>query len=285
MKITLLGTGGPRPDPRRMAAATLVGIGGEHLLFDAGRGVMVQLVRAGVPLDGVGPVFVTHHHFDHIGDLFDVMLNSWIAGRKKPLTIYGPPETGRIVEALTTQVYDKDIAWRSLGEPTFGGWQPIETHDVVAGPVVDTGRWKVSAEVVRHGEGLGLPPAFLARWTCLGYRIEAEGKVVAISGDTVACDGLDRLAHGADVLVQACFLARSEIRGRHFERLADHTLACADTVGKIAARAGVKTLVLTHHRPRGDEAEARALAEIADDVAHDFSGRIVLGHDLMEIDV
>lgn len=64
-------------------------------------------------------------------------------------------------------------------------------------------------------------------------------------------------------------------------------LPCLATsvVSSRAARAGVKTLVLTHHRPRGDEADARALAEIADDVARDFSGCIVLGHDLMEIDV
>jgi ribonuclease Z len=84
------------------------------------------------------------------------------------------------------------------------------------------------------------------------------------------------------VLVQACFLARSEIRGQHFERLAAHTLACADTVGRIAERAGVKTLVLTHHRPRADDS---LLAEIASDVARDFRGIIIMGHDLMEIAV
>jgi ribonuclease Z len=281
MKVTLLGTGGPRPDPTRMATATLVETGGARLLFDAGRGVMVQLVKAGVPLADVGPVFVTHHHFDHIGDLFDVMLNTWMAGRKGTLAVYGPPGTRQIVEALTTQVYDRDIAWRSLGEPTFGGWAPVEATDVVAGPVLETAAFRVSAQLVRHGDGLGLPEAFLRRWTCLGYRVEAEGKAVAISGDTVDCPGLEALAAGADMLVIPCFLARSEIRGEHFERLAAHTLACADTVGRIAARAGVKTLVLTHHRPRPDDS---LLAEIEADVARDFSGRIVMGRDLTEVE-
>lgn len=282
MRITLLGTGGPRPDPRRMASATLVSIGEDHLLFDAGRGVMVQAVKAGVPLAAIGPVFITHHHFDHIGDLFDVFLNSWMAGRRAPLRIFGPPGTQGIVEALTTQVYDRDIAWRSLGEPTFGGWAPVETTDIAAGPVLDTGRWRVSAEIVRHGDGLGFPEPFLRRWTCLGYRIEAEGKVVAISGDTVDCEGLRRLAHGADVLVQVCFLARSEIRGAHFERLARHTLACADTVGRIAAECGVKTLILTHHRPRPDDG---LLDEIRADVARDFAGELIIGQDLTRIDL
>lgn len=187
MEVILLGTGGPRPDPRRMATTTLIRLGDENILFDAGRGVVVQLSKAGVPLGAINTVFLTHHHFDHIGDLYDVMLNSWMHGRKDELRVYGPPDTERLVSTLITQVYDKDIMWRDKGEPSFGGWKPVVATDIVPGPVLDTGRWKISAELVSHGDGLDMPPAFLARWMCLGYRFEAEGKVIAISGDTVPC--------------------------------------------------------------------------------------------------
>ena len=282
MKVVLLGTGGPRPDPRRNATTTLIRCGDENILFDAGRGVVLQLVRAGVPLDAVNPVIITHHHFDHIGDLYDVMLASWMYGRKDALRIYGPPETRRIVDALLTQVYDKDWQWRSAGEPSFGGWKPVIVEDVAPGLVLDTPRGKLSADIVEHGDGLGFAPAFLRRWICYGYRFEAEGKVVAISGDTVACDGVDRLARDADVLVHCCYMASAEIENEHFRRVAQHTLAAGDSVGKIAARANAKTLVLTHHRPRKDE---RMLEELAREVARDFSGRIVIGSDLTEIDV
>jgi ribonuclease BN (tRNA processing enzyme) len=282
VKVILLGTGGPRPDPKRNASTTLIRFGEENILFDAGRGVVNQLVRAGVPLSSVNPVLLTHHHFDHIGDLYDVMLSTWMHGRKEPLRIYGPPETRRIVDALLTQVYDKDWQWRSIGEPSFGGWKPIVVQDVAPGPVLDTGRWKVSAETVVHGDGLGFPEAFLKRWNCYGYRFEAEGKVIAISGDTIDCDGLDRLARNADVLVHCCYMASAEIENDHFRRLVQHTLAAGDTVGKIAARANAKTLVLTHHRPRKDE---RMLDRLAEEVARDFSGRIIIGEDLTEIDV
>ena len=111
---------------------------------------------------------------------------------------------------------------------------------------------------------------------------EAEGKVVAISGDTIPCEGIDRLARDADVLVHCCYMASAEIENEHFRRVAQHTLAAGDTVGKIATRANAKTLVLTHHRPRKDE---RMLDELANEVARDFSGRIVIGNDLTEIDV
>ena len=282
MKVVLLGTGGPRPDPRRNATTTLIRHGDENILFDAGRGVAVQLVKAGVPLSAVNPVFITHHHFDHIGDLYDVMLATWMAGRKDALQIYGPPETERIVNTLVTQVYDKDIYWRAAGEPALGGWKPVVAKDVIAGPVVDVGRWRVRAETVNAWRWPRHPADFLRRWTCLGYRFEADGKVIAISGDTIACEGLDRLASGADVLVQCCYLASAEIDSEHFRRLSRHTLACADSVGKIAAKAGVKTLVLTHHRLRAND---DMLERVAEEVARDFKGRLIVGRDLLEIDV
>lgn len=282
MKIIVLGTGGPRPDPRRMASTVLIRLGAENILFEAGRGVMVQMVRAGVPLGSLRHVFLTHHHFDHIGDLYDVMLNSWLAGRREALEIRGPQETERLVRVLQTEVYDKDIAWRDQGEPTFGGWAPVLAQDIGAGPVLDTGHWRVGAEVVSHGDGLDLSAQLRARWTCLGYRFEAEGKVVAISGDTVPCPGLARLADGADILVQCCFLATPEIEGEHFRRLARHTLACGDSVGRIAAAAGVKTLVLTHHRPRSDDA---MLAALERDVRADYHGRLIIAEDLTAIEL
>ena len=138
MKVILLGTGGPRPDPRRAATTTLIRVGNENVLVDAGRSVVVQMAQAGIPLDRVNPVLLTHHHFDHIGDLYDVMLNSWMHGRKEALRIFGPPETRRIVDALLTQVYDKDWQWRSIGEPSFGGWKPIEATDIEPGAYPET---------------------------------------------------------------------------------------------------------------------------------------------------
>ncbi len=69
MKITLLGTGGPKPDPNRQGFGVLLNIGRDYILFDAGRGVSTQLVRAGIALEIVNSIFITHHHFDHIGNL------------------------------------------------------------------------------------------------------------------------------------------------------------------------------------------------------------------------
>lgn len=282
VSVHLLGTGGPRPDPRRAGPATLVMVGDEPLLFDVGRGVVVQMVKAGLSLADLRHVFITHHHFDHIGDLYDVALSSWGAGRKDALTIYGPPETKRILAALVTQVFDKDIEWRSEGEPVHGGWPPLIGRDVDLGLVQETPQWRVLADQVVHGHGLDFSPAFLKRWRCYGYRVETQGCVVAISGDTVDCAGLRRLAQDADVLVQCCYLAGAEINSEHFRRLAAYTLACGDTVGKIAAECGVKTLVLTHQRPRADDGMLEALER---EVRQSFRGHLVIAADLDRVDL
>jgi ribonuclease Z len=281
VEVILLGTGGPRPDPSRHGPATLVRIGAHHLLFDAGRGVVMQLARAGVPLAAVNPVFLTHHHFDHIMDLADVALASWLEGRPGPLDVIGPAGTVRTVTALVEQVYDRDIEFRAKGEPAIGGWKPVRATDAVPGVVAEGPGWIARAEAVVHGHGLDLSVDFKRRWVCFGYRIEAEAKVIAISGDTVACDGLDRLAQGADLLVQCCYLASGEIGTDHMRQVARSTLACADTVGAIAHRAAVKRLVLTHFRRKPDD----VLATIATDVRREYAGEIVLGHDLLRLTV
>lgn len=277
MKLTLLGTGGPLPDPDRHGAATALRIADEYLLFDAGRGVVLQLARTGIPLDRLH-VFLTHHHYDHIGDLADVILTSWLQGRQQPLPLFGPPGTTAIVTALLGQVYDRDIAFRSTGALALD-WAPVASTDVLRGLVYDSGHWRVYADVVLHGHGLDFPSAFAHRWVCLGYRVEAAGKVITISGDCVACEGLGRLARQADVLVQCCYLARAEITTPALARLARDTIACADTVGDIATQARVKQLVLTHFRQKSEA----MMQELALEVAHDYAGPIILGKDLLEV--
>jgi ribonuclease BN (tRNA processing enzyme) len=272
--ITLLGTGGPRPDVARGATSLVIRAGDDAILIDAGRGVVRQLAAAGVPLATINPVLITHHHYDHIGELHDVILSSWLLGRTQPLRLFGPPETRRIVDTILHRVYDKDIEFR-VHESANGTWPQVQTTDILSGMVCDTPDWRVTAEVVDHGDRLDFPRALKQRWICLGYRFECADGVIAFSGDTVDCPGLRRLAVNADILVHCCYLARAEIDTPQTRRLADYTLACADTVGRIAAEANVGTLILTHHRQKSDA----LMEQMRRDVAQDFGGPVLLGYD------
>jgi ribonuclease Z len=278
MRVITLGTGGPRPDPARNAACTVVEVDGEVLVFDTGRGIVRSFARKPIAFANVAALFVTHHHYDHVGELADFMISSWLGGRRGRLPVFGPPGTARIYSLLLEQVYDRDLEFRTQGERAFGEFAHGEVTEVRAGPVHETGRWRVSCEEMLHGHGLAFGPLFRARWICLGYRIEAEGKTVSISGDGVRSDALVRLARGADLHVQCCYLPASALTSPHLQGLAEHTLACSDTAGRIAAEAGVKRLVLTHFRFMTPD----MLAELERDVRRDFDGPVALADDLDE---
>jgi ribonuclease Z len=257
----------------------VVAIGEDRLLFDCGRGVTIQLLRAGVRLSEVNPVFITHHHYDHIGDLDDMILSTWLEGRRIPLRVYGPSGIREVVDGLLNHVYAKDIMFRDRGEPGVGGWKPVEAVQVDTGVVAETPRWRVTAQRVVHGNGLDIPPQL--EWVALGYRVEADGKVLAISGDTIDCAGLDRLADGADVLVQDCYLADAEITDPHAELLARYVHTTSGVVGKIATRNNVKKLVLTHFREKSEE----LMRSLEADVRRDWDGPLLLGEDLATIEL
>ncbi|GAA4159033.1 MBL fold metallo-hydrolase [Shinella granuli] len=255
----------------------MVEVNGRRLLFDVGRGTLSSLARMDIPITAIDRVFITHHHYDHIGELAELIISSWMEGRTTPVSVFGPPETGAIVETILGKVYDKDIEFR-VAEGGCGDFITPEVTDVSAGKVYDDGEIRVYAEQVRHGDDLPFLDAFRQRWTCLGYRVEAEGKVVSISGDTIECPGVLRLAAGSDLHVQCCWMPTSRALDAFSKHVIRNALASSDTVGKIATQAGVKRLILTHFR----RMDPGFLPIIETEVRADFSGELHLAQDLEE---
>ncbi len=289
MRITLLGTGTPT-NPHRFQSAVLVETGESRLLFDAGRGTVHQMYQAGVEISLVNPVFITHHHFDHINDLFDVIISTAMRGRTHDLEIYGPAGTQKIVRALLEQVYAQDIRFRIEEDKDIrrlgGSWDEhpeaitqVAVKDIGPGLVAETDEWKVFADEVRHGDFSHVPDF---EWPCLGYRVEAEGKVVAISGDTVPCDGIVRLARDADLLVQCCHLPKSSVTNPVTKYLTTAILPSSGQVGAIAAEAGARRMVLTH---LGALISPQNYSELLTDIRQDYQGEVLIGEDLLEIEV
>lgn len=279
--VTLLGTGGPKPDPDRMGPAVLISAGDKNYLIDAGRGVTTRLLQADLQPENLDAIFITHHHFDHIGNLGDLILSIWNNGRVAPLPIYGPHGTAKIITAMITQVYATDIAFRMREAEITGGsltdiTEMLNIHEIGAGGIFDDGTSRFSAAHVCHGHGLGMTHA---QWPCLGYRIETCGKTIAISGDTVDCEGLQTLAENADLLVLCCYLAADEQNDFERDVVSKHILVSSAQAGKIAAKTHVKTLAVTHIRAKSDA----LLNAMKADIEKDFAGNIHIGHDLLQI--
>jgi ribonuclease Z len=272
MDVVTLGTGSPLPTPDRAGPASLVRAAGQHLLFDAGRGVLLRLAAVGLPMPVfLNRVFLTHLHSDHTTDFNDLVTTNWVTTPPDtPLKVTGPVGTSRYAD-LTIAALGADIGYRIAHHEDLTGPPTVEVTEVTEGLAYDEGGVRVTCAPVHH---FPVDPA-------IGYRIEAEGKSVIIAGDTRPCDSVDRLCAGADVYVQTVLRADlvKQFPSPRLQDVLDYHSSCEEAA-ITAQRCGVRTLVLTHFIPGlapGTEHEWRDLAK-----AH-FDGEIVVAEDLSVI--
>jgi ribonuclease Z len=273
MKITLLGTGSPLPDPRRAGPATLVRTDSTCLLADCGRGVLMRLTAAGVLPPMLHGVLVTHLHSDHITDLNDVITTHWImAPQGFPLRIVGPPGMREVVDGIMASLAP-DLRYR-LDHHADLTWTPdLEVTEVTPGDVLALGTATITVGATDHRP---VEPT-------VAFRIDDCGHSVVLGGDGVPCAGLDQLCLGAEAYVQTVIrddLVRLVPSARLQDILDYHSTV--EQAAETATRAGIGTLVLTHYVPSmqpGQEDEWRARA-----AAH-FAGTIVLGDDLTSVEL
>jgi ribonuclease BN (tRNA processing enzyme) len=253
-------------------------IDGTPYVVDCGYGTSSQLLAAGVPLNRLRYLLVTHHHSDHNLELGLVPYNGWVAGLGTPVDAYGPPGT----EAMLRAFFDYmkiDIDTRVVDEGRPDLRRLVTAHDIAApGVVLRNDDVTIRAARVRHPQ---IEHAF-------AYRLDAKDRSIVVSGDTAYSPELVELARGADVLVhEVMYLPAIEAlvaRYPNAARLRQHLVDSHTTpedVGKVAAAAKVKTLVLSHFVP-GDD------TSITDEqwsagVRKHFDGKVIVGRDLMEV--
>jgi ribonuclease BN (tRNA processing enzyme) len=255
----------------RAGPSQVVVADGRCYVVDCGERTSVRLLEAEIRPQRTTRLLFTHLHSDHRLGYAHFAIAGWLQGRED-LLVLGPAGTERHHQLLVGQVYAEDLAYRlSLGrEPS--GLLDAEPRDVGHGVIVEEDDVRITAAWVEHS----VPT--------LAYRFDSGGHSVVISGDTTECQGLIALARGADVLVQDCTLdpvsrtsfAAAPKRRRLWEQLA-HQHCTPAQAARVAAAAGVRTLVLTHFMPLAEPESTLACAR------REFDGEILFGRDLLEI--
>lgn len=257
LAVLLCGTDAPLPDPHRAGACTLIAAGQDLYVVDAGLGSVRNLLTWHVPLARVKGVLLTHFHSDHIGELGELRLQTWVAGRRTPLKVYGPPGVEDVVKGFN-EAYAHDADYRTAhhGE----AFLPREVVDMVpvaipmsgaTAPVFSANGLTVTAIRVDHGP---VKPAY-------GYRFDYAGRSVTLSGDTSFYEPLAVAARGSDVLVheaqsnrlvailgQALLAAGNPRPAKIMHDIPSYHTAPVQAA-RIANDAQAKLLVFTHINP------------------------------------
>ena len=193
LKITLCGTSSPLPAPGRAQACVAVETPDHLYIVDAGSGSAATANLAGIPTVKLRGILLTHYHSDHISDIGDFNLNSWVAGRPEPLQIIGPEGVDRVVEGLNI-TYELDRGYRvahhgeELLKPELG---ILQSRTIEEGIIVDQDGLRITAFEVSHPP---IEPAF-------GYRLDFGNRSVVISGDSLVTDKIIEMSDSVDLVL------------------------------------------------------------------------------------
>lgn len=267
-EVTFLGTGSAVPSHKRWLPSILVRLRGDYLLLDCGEGTQYRILRAGLRVNKLVAILVTHMHGDHVYGLPGLLESLEMWGRSQRLEVWGPRGLSEFLQAA--------LARARLG-------YTLEVKEVKPGTLLSREGYEISAVPVSHkveayayiiqehnlpgrfnekkAEELGIPPSPLRRMLIKGLPVELpDGRVVVpqdvvgpprgglkivYSGDTMPCEALIKAASRADMLIHDATFA-----SEHAEEaeISGHSTAAA--AAECAAKARVKLLLLFHYSNR-----------------------------------
>jgi ribonuclease BN (tRNA processing enzyme) len=296
--LILLGTGGgPGVSLTRAQTASVVLAGGQPYLVDCGYGTVRGLVQAGLRLTDVANVFVSHLHNDHTADLAALLSLKWTGGQTnpQPVAVWGPPGSKAMVDgAIAFFKGDADIRTIDEGRPV----KPesiFKGHDMSAAKITEV--FKDERVTVQAVENTHFPDRAREKMTyrSFAYRFNAPDRSIVFSGDTAYSPALIELARGADVFVceavsmasrQQQLAAAQRGNGGNGESIARHVLethTSTEEVGRMAAEAKVKTVVLYHVIGGPGQRGGSIEDAFVPDVRKYFSGPVIVGADQTRI--
>ena len=281
LKWILLGTGNPLSGYSRAKSSNVLLAGENIILVDCGAGVVRRLIMAGISPNQISHLFFTHHHADHNGGFFDFfsagIFSRETLKRQVPLMVYGPTNTQEVIGKMRESLNIDFQSRKSFNEYS----NKIIYHELNNGVIYNHNDLKVIVFKVNHGN---IKPS-------VGYKFLFEDKVIVYSGDTAPCENIEMFSKDADLLIHESYnmelinqtgsIYGNSDTGRGFkENVFKHSSTIE--VAKLAKKANVKHIVLTHHIPSITPTLVLEKKYIKG-MSNIYSGKITMGRDLMMI--
>jgi ribonuclease Z len=271
-RVTLVGTGGPELTPDRDGEATLVEARGQHLLFDAGRGVLDGLYRSRVRPQEVTQVFLTHLHSDHIEGLPGLWMTPWfLLGRKVPLEVWGPVGTAAMIDGMR-QMFAHDLEHR--GNAVFKReWLDVVVHEVAPGIVYERDGIRIWAISVEHADG---DPAF-------AYRVDTGDSRILMTGDCTYGEGLLEGAGRLDLVVSNVAAGTAEVEAIPRWKPVFAKLMRPEQAAMLFKKTAPRLAVYSHIVKKGLPGAAGDAVVLSRTRAAGYGGPLRMGSDHMRI--
>ena len=252
LKVVVCGSRSPLPSPGRAEACILVEAGDDIYIFDLGNGSMDNLTQYQVPWPNVKAVLITHMHSDHIADLPDAHLQSWIQGRDSPLMVYGPEGINLVTKGFEL-AYSADYQYRN--EHHGDDMLPMSIAGFNAIKITD------NQLIPNDTPGLEILPFVVDHYpvnSSFGFKVSYKGRTVVISGDTIHDGSVQKYSKNVDLLVHSAISIDIVERMRKFAPIPQMDKILKDIqdyhtsikeAGEIARDANVKHLLIYHSIP------------------------------------
>ena len=300
LALRLLGTSASRPTVERNVASLAIVREGETLLFDCGEGTQRQMMRFGVSF-ALQDIFFTHFHADHVIGVIGLLRTMALQGRTEPLRLWGPRGGARTLKRAEEFGMDRISFPVEINELDAGAQVGRKDYSIIPFAVEHRGSRSLGYALVEEdrkgrfnpdrARELGIPEGPLwgeihrGRAVTLpdGRTIEPSelvgvprpGRRIVITGDTRPCATTVEAARGADLLVhEATFGDEEQVRA------VETGHSTAREAARVAAQAGVRSLVLMHFSAR----YSRDASELGRE-ARELFERTLIGKDGMEVEV
>lgn len=249
MKLTILGSGTAAPLLDRNCAGYLLEADNKKLLLDSGAGTIRRLLELKYDLFEIDDILYTHLHNDHINDLGAIIWSNNYGGkRKRALNLYGP--------AGFKQYYS--ILINKLLKPHKLNFKANVKE--LRNSIIKINNIEIKTQQIKHS----------STTKSIAYRISHKNKVLVYAGDSEYCNESVEIAKNIDALLIECSLPDNKKAEGHLT---------PSLAGKIAKKANVKALILTHFYP------AVLKTNIKKQCQKEFGGGIIIAEDKMRIQI